>query len=451
MLTTIDEIAQYRSGLTDLLWEFDDYIEPDDFDAEKFTELQALSRKAAPRICDILLRMKLEAPVSDAASSRGSIAQMPTPTSPPLHLLPTPPNAHRAPGGGSLADIHDATAQLSSMVRSTSGSTRSGGHDHVREPPRPPSINPWDWQVNKEPSRNPQASGESDFEARGARTESPVLPPAYPNVDTQPRNTTFQRPASTAFSVSDHGDHDEEQRLSMNNQSTISDRGSHNYQSHPGPRQRQSKLPSFSSSIPENEVSGEHGPIPFFKTTTSPYSPSQPPWPRQASSPLTAHSDVPSEEQRLDPASLPLHYPQRQNGSFSDAGLISTDPESPRPIQPALDADSARVLAQMDAGPIPVETENAPVPKSARPVARPVPGQGEGCKIESDSSFHLSKGFCEGARDVIRGGVGVRRVKKPVGSRFLPVRISALTCRIGIRDPDNSCQVHRVCVRTRLC
>lgn len=36
------------------------------------------------------------------------------------------------------------------------------------------------------------------------------------------------------------------------------------------------------------------------------------------------------------------------------------------------------------------------------------------CSIGLSSSFYLYKGFCDGAKEVIRGGAGIKKVKKPV-------------------------------------
>ncbi|KAJ8124007.1 hypothetical protein O1611_g9462 [Lasiodiplodia mahajangana] len=58
-----DDIAKFRSELEELLWDFDDYVEVDEFDADKFSGLQKASRNAALKILDILKRMKLVAPV----------------------------------------------------------------------------------------------------------------------------------------------------------------------------------------------------------------------------------------------------------------------------------------------------------------------------------------------------------------------------------------------------
>ncbi|KAJ3556080.1 hypothetical protein NPX13_g10216 [Xylaria arbuscula] len=55
-----DDIAQCRSELEDLLWDFDDYTEVDVFDANRFEELGIAAGRSAQRITDILRRLKLE-------------------------------------------------------------------------------------------------------------------------------------------------------------------------------------------------------------------------------------------------------------------------------------------------------------------------------------------------------------------------------------------------------
>lgn len=64
-----DEIADFRVQLTELLWDFDDFMEADTFEKEKFVELRELCKKAGVGIIDILKRMKLEAPPQDQPAS----------------------------------------------------------------------------------------------------------------------------------------------------------------------------------------------------------------------------------------------------------------------------------------------------------------------------------------------------------------------------------------------
>lgn len=72
--------------MNDLLWEFDDYIELDDFEPEKFAELESVSRSAAPKIYDILTGMKLEVPTDHDTDMK---LEVPTDHDYRLSLLPT--------------------------------------------------------------------------------------------------------------------------------------------------------------------------------------------------------------------------------------------------------------------------------------------------------------------------------------------------------------------------
>jgi hypothetical protein len=69
----IDEIAELRAELDESLWDFDEYIQIDDFDASRFSELQTLSKKAALRIIEAIRRMKLEVPSADLPRRSGSL------------------------------------------------------------------------------------------------------------------------------------------------------------------------------------------------------------------------------------------------------------------------------------------------------------------------------------------------------------------------------------------
>ncbi|KAM0497693.1 hypothetical protein ACHAP6_006052 [Verticillium nonalfalfae] len=66
-----DEIAEKRRVLEDLLYDFEDYIELDSFDLDKFVELQAATKSFALHALNIVKRLKVEAPVlrADGKSS----------------------------------------------------------------------------------------------------------------------------------------------------------------------------------------------------------------------------------------------------------------------------------------------------------------------------------------------------------------------------------------------
>ncbi|KAI1779613.1 hypothetical protein F4818DRAFT_399953 [Hypoxylon cercidicola] len=200
-----DEIAQYRSELEDLLWDFDDYVEADEFDAAKFDELQKASRKAAPKIVDILKRMKLTAPAPTSARSSSSRAassaehlnhphyeQIPTsivvdpPTSTTTEKLMEETELQLSSMMGAVAgpdeglDANRIPRSVSDLDRSNS--RRSEISDATSDPPpRPPSADPW--QVGTAPPVSPmEHPGEGDrWERRPpVASDSPTIPQAQP-------------------------------------------------------------------------------------------------------------------------------------------------------------------------------------------------------------------------------------------------------------------------------
>ena len=62
LISITDEITNIRCQLTNLLWDFEDFLEPDTFEASRFKELQKLYRDVAPKVYNILITMKLEPP-----------------------------------------------------------------------------------------------------------------------------------------------------------------------------------------------------------------------------------------------------------------------------------------------------------------------------------------------------------------------------------------------------
>ncbi|OTB03732.1 hypothetical protein M426DRAFT_12237 [Hypoxylon sp. CI-4A] len=200
-----DEIAQYRSELEDLLWDFDDYVEPDDFDSIKFEELQKASRKAAPKIVDILKRMKLTAPAatSQRSSSRGASAGPDHVNNAHYEQIPTSIVVDPPTSTSTEKLMEETELQLSSMMgavagpdegleanlppRSVSDLDRSNSHrSQVSDvtsdpPPRPPSSDPW--QVGSAPPISPvEHLGEGDRWERRVTgpSDSPTIPQAQP-------------------------------------------------------------------------------------------------------------------------------------------------------------------------------------------------------------------------------------------------------------------------------
>ncbi|KAK8090966.1 hypothetical protein PG994_000471 [Apiospora phragmitis] len=213
-----DEIAQYRAELEDLLWDFDDYVEADEFDADKFDELQKTSRKAAPRLMDILKRMKLVEPATPALRSPTSPSfedpfslngsSLAPGEEPQLIVQPSP----ISPNDRSMDEVEQ---QLSLMMRpqtvpagntrtlgSASDLDRSSSHRSdistttSEPPPPPPSANPW--QVGQPPptfASDGQMEDDSILERRPevSAVDSPTLPVAVPAIPPRAQRQSHHR------------------------------------------------------------------------------------------------------------------------------------------------------------------------------------------------------------------------------------------------------------------
>lgn len=115
-----------------------------------------------------------------------------------------------------------------------------------------------------------------------------------------------------------------------------------------------------------------------------------------------------------DMGAFPHILEEQQGHTEASPPTASAGGPSPHPgLEPAM---NNRVHA-IDCGLIPVDVERsvkAPQPMPRRPAD---------CSIGPSSSLHQFKGFCEGAKEVLKGSVGVKQVRKLV--RILP------GCRLG--------------------
>ncbi|RFU77847.1 hypothetical protein TARUN_4380 [Trichoderma arundinaceum] len=489
-----DEIAQYRLQLTDLLWEFDDYIEADDFDAAKFTELQMLSRAAAPKIYDILLKMKLETPAQ--FNSQNFMSQLSPPSSPhpmPSMLLPQMPPPPPSIAGASYATrdsvsssktdnrsvgdvnpVESANEQLSVILdKAFNNNTLDLMPPPMpppskalpqppppppvaveQLPPRPPSTNPWDIRVKTVASDDERPPREGPPARR--------RPPVEPALQTPVEGTSPISPytSSRNFSVprSNHPDSARSSGLlpeytldgdeKHSSLSTVSSQFS-NYSMSPTQTTR-SRAPSNHSTttygssstptIPEemtrskairSRSSSRPRPVPVMYSTM-PYRsqrPRQPSHPtssdervedatpvRRNNSPTDAAQQSTSERRLSDAESLvdPNPLPVSTRGSVAEGpGTTHTEQQQQQQQQQPEEGlelarrNTGKTMAEpMDSGLIPVDSS---MPGAALANLPP-----QDCSIDNFSSFYVQKQFCAGATDVINGGIGVKRTKKPV-------------------------------------
>ncbi|KAI1853256.1 hypothetical protein JX266_001962 [Neoarthrinium moseri] len=222
-----DEIAQFRSELDDLLWDFDDFVEVDEFDLEKFEELQKASRKVAPKIMDILKRMKLVAPAPAPApvaasepseSSRHASVIIDPPSGPNRTIdeveqqlsdmlvmgaqagpdlgvdAPTGPRATSRAASRSVSDLDRHSSRQSEVFE-----------EPLEPPPRPPSADPW--QVDRPPPLSPNTVSEDGNPVERRRPvhgggDSPTLPPTIPGVNQRNSSTSSRSHAQRLTSNS---------------------------------------------------------------------------------------------------------------------------------------------------------------------------------------------------------------------------------------------------------
>ncbi|KAL6923701.1 hypothetical protein FSST1_000975 [Fusarium sambucinum] len=438
----IDEIASFRTELNDLLWEFDDFIELDDFDAEKFTELQALSRKVAPKIYDILMRLKLEVPIDH--DSRSIMTRMSGPQSRPISpdAPPIPPIytfsdltkdtprsassvASESRSSNGPPTVEAATAELRRMMQSRSGPdeglyAESPGTGHtpqsaltpVEPPPRPPSGNPWDFNVK--PSSVPRDNHFSDefsFERRQpvAPIESPIEPISPP---LSPDQGSELRPRPLKTVVDRSSQYSNDSQASSGAESTTHERTYSVF-----PRGRYSNHNSIlSTPIPEDVVSerssagyvSQLSPVPRTVPTRSHSLPQ--------SRPESVETNPGSvfDSSRVDGATTPLTDNREPSFSVADGSPTLGTAETHRlsvkhlpmnnyqgmlePVRPVL-------VPEVDNLPIPVETEVVTPEHPPNPFA-------VDCKLSPQSSFYIHKGFCDGAKEILNGGAGVRKTVK---------------------------------------
>ncbi|KAJ4387660.1 hypothetical protein N0V93_008257 [Gnomoniopsis smithogilvyi] len=126
------EIEAKRHQLEDLLYDFEDYIEADTFELERFTEVQVATKSLALQVIDFIKKTKLETPKS-AAYVVPSSSKFP-----PLPPLPTTTPSTRSPSISSASG--NPVGRASSRHRRPP--TPGGERAEQNESPPPPLPTP---------------------------------------------------------------------------------------------------------------------------------------------------------------------------------------------------------------------------------------------------------------------------------------------------------------------
>ncbi|KAI0555490.1 hypothetical protein F4679DRAFT_570033 [Xylaria curta] len=433
-----DDLAQFRSELEELLWDFDDYVEVNEFDADKYSGLQKASRNAALKILDILKRMKLEVTDIDRTSSRRS-----GPSDPPSEPPPTPPSANPWQVGRAASSL---------------GVHLEEGDDFERRLPIAPDsptipqtqlISPEDNPLSPLRSREADdATLHEEYEQRMRAASQSRASVSISEGSLSPLQQSYRWTNSTQGST--------ESMRSPTRAHGVPFRGNDNSTLHPHALEHViSRAPPGTASVvrkpsrPSSRAVGavardrENGlasNIGFPPRTTSVAN--------QNSSSYVLSSRKPSTEsinssvfdiveslsptERTAPSShrlsvLPTtsvstaHY---QSARFPPPKYPGPPPLYQTPPVPPRRTSGVTIRSQssggrtahpgngvrgMDEGLIPVDMERTMSNEVVIPPREP------DCSITPSSSFYKMKGFCKGAEEAQRGQLGFKRIKRPIG------------------------------------
>ncbi|KAK2613759.1 hypothetical protein N8I77_000649 [Diaporthe amygdali] len=362
-------ISELTEELNDVLYDFEDFVEADRFDANRFSELYVLSRKAAPRIIHIISRMKLESsPIQIQTTSpvNETISQHATSSLP----YPEGPEADD--------QIQDAMRYVPKLDTSLEETQEAFRPSSVETPPPLPAKDPWSrtFHVSKHgldrTTQRPGATSSSSGFAPGSDIQlvynlSPTTAQASLSLPVVPPRSPARR--STSYNNNDQ------------------------------------LIPPTDLSAAMARYRGTEGIIgssPRLNTR-----------PSTGSSTIVSSQSSISEYHRgrdsyLDVVS-PVSAVNRDSTSAErDGQFLQVQPLFARPTAESSSLSTnngldivANSVQYVPDGLIPVEDEiieSTPVPADS--------------SIVLNSSFYHFRGFCQGSMEIIQGGLGIRRIKK---------------------------------------
>ncbi|KAK3352973.1 hypothetical protein B0T25DRAFT_453373 [Lasiosphaeria hispida] len=415
-----DEISGFREQLNEMLWDLDDCIEADSFNPETYTKLQALLRAAALKITDIVLRMKLEQPVIDSGSSIRSrawgIQQMlmhnssqevkapveprpidadsvrpedipPEPPANPWELVEPPPDV----SGLGIEDVPDRRPRVFSAEEEQRSAhnpvtSATGGGSWTDAQPSSSSGLLFG-RIIGSPTPPPSVGDRHSSVALSYRssvsTSNPLLSsPRYSQVSTESSNNTsiIDRRARDSVAVSPINEAMNFVLPGACPAPLFSDQSQ-------APSAAPSPAPTFSSPAPTYS-----SPAPTFPTPASTHS-----VPVTHSSPLARPPSVDA---------------RGSSAPYGQPGLVASAVAPVAPVAPAMAFEDGLIpvtTEEVEHSGLEVVNGSQPSPTVPRVLREP------DRTIDTTSSFHQCKGFCEGGKEIIRGGLGVKKSRQPAG------------------------------------
>lgn len=351
-------------------------MEADRFDTKRYSELYALSRKAAPRILHIITRMKLESPqcqdstTSPVTQSVSLFAESPLP-------YPEGPEAD--------GQIYDALRHVAKLDMEPEKTPAEIFKELVypEEDGSSSSLVPSPWSHDL-PMPKERLDGKT--QRRGTATGSEVhsghslypipgqISVSFPPVP--PRSPA--RRSNTYYDYKHLGHESESAAASVRYQGKEGILGSSPYLHIRG------SIGSSTVVSSQVSVSDHHRGRDSYVDIVSPIS--------------AADGDSVSSERHVNSLQVPP--------------LFSRSAAESRSLPVGGGYVPEKLVQAVPDGLIPVDDE---ITEPCPPVPnRPPPPIPEDCNIALDSSFYHFKGFCKGSMEIIQGGLGVRRIKKQV-------------------------------------
>lgn len=392
--------------LNDLLYDFDEYTEAESFNAEKFTRLQGLSKKSAPRISHIITRMILapqkedqdvEPVTSSAAFEQAVLARQPSESVvvQGRESLPYPEDTEPEVKYASMPYPTDLNQDISLVPVGSSLGTQLPPFHQEQPPPRPPSfLDPWPHNFRHPSEGYDQRYGvtiSSDSALGSDNTSECNCSPVITGLvkPSQP----FASPCSPERIVTTATlGHSLDQNASLATR----------------PRRDSNSPISARSNLRDSVASSANASL---RSSASDHRP-------ERDSVFDVVSPI-SPTHRL--STYPPDVPARSSGQSPHVYPLFTRPSSRVSASSENSGLETPALGIPD-GLMPVEEERLPEPAMSLPDAETQLG---GCVINLNSSYDQYKGFCPGAVEIIQGGLGIKHIKKQV--RFLkqkPVRKS---------------------------
>ncbi|KAM3464060.1 hypothetical protein MY5147_005304 [Beauveria neobassiana] len=452
-----EEIKEPRATLSRLVYGFDEYVEEDEFEADKYTELQAFTREVALKIYEVLISMKLPSKDHTPQSYLNEFSPPSSPMPPPsFPIPPTPPRssvqsatgAPSSPGPGAprraTQSVYYANEELENFRDRQPSSVIAPEDEPVVSPsqlapppqqpppPRPPSADPWDTTI----------VGPSD--EIGVTTEGepvprrPLVPPPLPSrpshsvtspVSSGQRRlspTLQRRPIGLSSGqeqrASDTDPYDEAEWRRLTNQ---------HYGYQPNSPQRSplhlnTKLEPFQEEDGIDNNAADSGKS--VKPTNWTHHTHQVSLESGSGAPEHGtHRDtfggLPQRRSRTNSVAESILDPYLNNVRISDYSQETAGNSIRPPMMPTQSVDDGLIVVESDrrpSGPAPIMSQ-------------------KDSSIGSNSSFYLCKGFCSGAEEVVVGGLGVKKTRRPVGftGTATVARCTGCVFELSFQDIEN--------------